>query len=297
MSTKFVTSVPGEYCLALKSTFTEFRAGEEVCGAQIYSYAIVKDANYEYLSGNFTPPELPSIPVTSPPFPPPSTVPVEYYVAVKEEWNDDYPSGIPYDTQDATVGFAFSATGTLFSPTPADPAPGSNKIQLTTLNPQLVPGVYVIAAGFLSPGTQITDVDSATNTLTLSSPAYTDMPTGTSVSFTTLDTSPSKRGIVWASTNNGLHVGQFYVDSDLTQAWVPPVADKFYIYQNKNLNYVTGDPSPITNKPYFCAKIDSNGTVIPIVSPGNTVTTAWKQTAPASLTNHGRNLFFTSSSV
>jgi hypothetical protein len=290
MSTKFVTSTPGEYCLVIKSTYNETKTGDQVCGPKISSYAIVKDANYEYIEDGE--------PVITPPFPDPSTVPVEYLTAIKEEWNGDYPAGIPYDTQDATVGFAFSATGTLFAATPATPAVGSNKIQLTTLDPQLVPGVYVVAVGFLSPGTQITDVDSATNTLTLSSPAYANMPTSTAVSFTTMSTSPSKRGSVWASTNNGLHVNQFYVDSALTQAWVPPIADKFYIYQNKNLNYVVSDtPSPITNKPFFCAKIDSNGGVTPIVSPGNTVTTAWKQTALDPLENHGRNLFFTSDSI
>jgi hypothetical protein len=289
LSTKFVTSIPGEYCLVLKSEFNEFKTGPQTCGPQIYSYAIVKDANYEYIEDGE--------PVTSPPFPPPSTIPVEYYVSFGEEWNGDYPSGVPYDTQDATVGFAFSTTATLFAATPADPAPGSNKIQLTTLDPQLVPGVYVNAVGYLNTNTQITNVDSATNTLTLSIAAFTEIPAGTVISFNAKDTFPAKRGSVWASTNNGLHVNQFYVDSALTQAWVPPIADKFYIYQNKNLNYVTGDPSAITNKPYFCAKIDSNGGVTPIVSPGNTVTTAWKRTTPASLTNHGRNLFFASSSV
>jgi hypothetical protein len=85
------------------------------------------------------------------------------------------------------------------------------------------------------------------------------------------------------------------VDSDLTEVWIPPVADKFYIYLNKDLDYSVGPtlssmPAP-TDKQYFCAKFDANGAVVPIVSPGNTVKTAWKLAIGPAIQNYGRNLF------
>ena len=291
-STKFVTSIPGEYCLVIKATYEAFRGSEPaVCSNEFTSYVIIKDANYDYLSGNFTPPVLPSVPVTSAPFPPPSIASIEYNVGIKQEYNFDYPAGIPYDTQDATIGFSFSTTGKLLSPTAA----GTNQIQLVSIDPQLVPGVYIgTNPGYFTTSTQITNIDTATNTITLSEVALINVPTDTILTF---NTHTNELGSVWAATNNGLHVAQFYVDSDLTEAWIPPVADKFYIYQNKNLDYsvtiglpIVGPQDP-TNKPYFCAKIDSNGTVIPIPSPGNTVLTAWTYDGYPSLINNGRNAF------
>lgn len=295
-STKFVTAVAGEYCLVLKN---EFAVGNpdvapDPCNRPFKGYVIIKDANYDYLSGNFDPPDLPSVPVEDAPFPPPSTTAIEYNVAIKNEWDlTDYPSGVPYDTQDAIPEFDFSTTATTFQPTPQGPAVGSNKLVLDVIDPQLVRGLYVaVNAGYFGTNAQITDIDTATNTVTLSQQALIAVPTGTSFTF---ETHPLVPGTVWAATNNGLHVTQFYVNSDLTEVWIPPVADKFYIYLNKDLDYSVGPtfgsmPAP-TDKQYFCAKFDANGAVVPIVSPGNTVKTAWKLAIGPAIQNYGRNLF------
>jgi hypothetical protein len=295
-SVKFITATPGEYCLVIKSTYAVIHADvPSICGPQFDSRVIIKDANYDYLSGNFDPPVLPSEPVHTSPFPPPSITPIEYNVGIKQEYDiDNYPSGVPYDTQDATVGFSFSTTTKLFSPTPAGPAIASNQIQVESIPAQLVPGLYV---GLTSPVyfttiTQITDIDYATNTITLSNQALLDIPTGTTIPFNTLT---ARLGSVWAATNNGLHVDQFYIDSDLTIVWNPPIADKFYVYQNKNLDYTTGVPisgmEPPTNKPYFCAKFNEHGGVMPLLSPDSTVKTAWKFNLYPNLENYGRNIF------
>jgi len=74
-STKFVTATPGEYCLVLKHTFniTQATTPPNPCDHPFNAYVIVKDANYSYIDDGE--------PVTSPPFPAPSTVATEYNVA------------------------------------------------------------------------------------------------------------------------------------------------------------------------------------------------------------------------
>jgi hypothetical protein len=286
-STSFVTSTPGEYCLLLKQTYL-VEQGTPDCSlpSPFTGSVIVKDANYQYITDGE--------PVTVPPFPSASIVPVAYNVGIKQEYNSSYyPSGIPYDIQNPKIGLAFSTTGTLFAATPGFPEVDANKLQLVAIDPQLVPGLYVTSSGFaFSNPCQITDINRNTNIITLSGYALATIPEGTVINFTTNTLRP---GTVWASSNNGLHVTQFYTDEALTDAWVPPVANKFYVYQNRDLDYNVGPTvagmSTITNKPYFCAKFDDNGGVISIPSPDSTVLTAWRKGTGPLTENYGRNLF------
>jgi len=286
--TKFVTATAGEYCLVLRHKFFINNPIEspDPCDHPFNAYVIVKDANYSYIDDGE--------PVTSPPFPAPSTVATEYTVAINQDYLSDYPSGVPYVTQSALPEFDFSTTGTLFTATPAGPAIGSNKIQLTALDSQLVPGLYINdgVGTYFGTNAQITDIDVTNKILTISQQALNTVPADTVLTF---ETHPLNPGSVWASTENGLHVRQFYIDSDLTEAWIPPVPDAFYIYLNKDLDYsvgpsVPGMPEP-TNKQYFCAKFDSNGSVISIPSPDSTVLTAWKLDGDILMKDYGRNLF------
>lgn len=283
--TSFVTTNLGEYCLVLKQNYTaSANEGSEnplVCNPGFYGEVIIKDANYSYLD-----PIFPYNPITTQPFPSPgpdpSIMPVEYNVALELQYAGDYPSGVPYDTQDATVGFEFISTGIT-----TGAQPSTNSITMTAVNPQWVPGLSVVGAngsGF------ITDITGSV--VTLSFEPLPAIPSGTTITFRTF---PAFTGSVWATTNDGLHVKQFYTNEGLTIPWHPPIADKFYIYQNKERDYNVGIPlagmGAITDKPYYSARFNGLGGVTQLIAPANTIKTAWKPFITDPLINYGRNLY------
>jgi hypothetical protein len=284
-STSFVTSTPGEYCLVIWHKYTTFRDLEWTpsCAVDFATSVEVKDANYTYVG-------LPPVP-SPPPYPdyvnPPAiTTAYEYNVQLKDYFND--PNGVPYTIQNAANGFYFTTNNTLASSATI----GTNILNLTTADPQLVDGLFVTLPGVLTT-LQITNV-SGTNII-LSNNLDATVASGATATFSyPID---GARGSVWATTDNGLHVQQFYKDSALTEVWLPPLADKFYLFQNTDRDYSTGDyygsTPPVTNKPLFSAKFDSLGRVITLDPPNNTNQTAWAEEplpTPDPLINFGRNL-------
>ena len=276
------TGVPvGEYCLVVWHDYF-VRAGEGLeCGYDVYSSVQVKDANYDYPNIDTIPPGPAIVPPNTPALP---VVPIEYTVQL-EEYFTDYPSAIPYDTQDATRTFKFETSAVLAEATTI----GSNIIKITTPNAQIVPGIWGVSG-------QVTDIQIDGVTIILSSNVGSVIPAGTTVTFGTYNHpgSISRTGTVWAATNNPLHITQFYSDSVLSTVWEPPVADKFYLFYNTNRDFdesivsVPGTSNP-TNKPLCCAQFDANGKVIPQTSPNNTIQTAWAPGA-GPVSNYGRNL-------
>lgn len=286
-STALIVSNPagvpvGEYCLVVWHDYVARRAeGIPECGYDVYSSVQVKDANYDY-PGPDTDPSGPAIvPPNTPPLP---IVPIPYTVQL-EEYFTDYPSAIPYDTQDATRSFIFETSAVLAEATVV----GSNIIKITTPNAQIVPGSWLL-------NEQVTDIQIDGVTIILSSNIIYSTPAGATVTFGTFNHPSfiSRTGTVWAATNNPLHVTQFYSDSALSTIWEPPVADKFYLFYNTNRNFdesivsVPGTPNP-TNKPLCCAQFDANGKVIQQTSPNNTIQTAWSP-GVGPVANYGRNL-------
>jgi len=274
-STSLVISNPtgvvvGEYCLVVYHQYTA-RPGiifepPLQCGYDFYTIVNVRDANYTY-----TPPS----PVPDP------VVPIEYSVQLAEPVTD-YPGAVPYNTQDASIGFPFSTTATSDTTTT-----GNNLIKLTVNNPQIVPGLYLDTYGG-----KVADIlaDGVTIVMSVTLPI---IPGGTDLIFRTINGTPL--GSVYATTNNPLHVKQFYSDSALATLWEPPVADKFYLFFNTLRDYNESTVSIIgmgvpTNKPICCAQFDAIGQVIPQTFPDNTIQTAWLVT-PETLANYGRNLY------
>ena len=280
-STSFVTSIPGEYCLVIWHEYTTFRdlTWTPSCAVDFATSVEVKDANYTYA-------DLPPNPVPpNPDFvnPPAITTAYEYTVQIKDFF--DLPNAVPYETQDASNGFYFITTGTLATTALI----GTNILNLTAANPQLVDGLYVAVPGSTTPVGQILSVNGTQVILSFNLAAT--IPAGGIIQF---DTS-AIIGEVWATTNNGLHVQQFYKDSALTDVWLPPLADQFYLFQNTDRNYnveVTG-PYPstpaVTNKPLFSAKFDSLGRIVTLNPPENTNQTAWAEDGDP-IINFGRNL-------
>ena len=291
-STSLVVSNPpgvavGEYCLVIWHDYTARVVGVDppplACGNDFYTSIQVKDANYDY--------PAPPLPTPPPPVPPNTPtepiVPIEYSVQLLG-YSLGYPGGVPYDTQDATIGFPFATS----SEVAVDTVVGDNKIKITTTNPQIVPGMFF--------GTyQVLDIELDGITIILSGVLPSVITAGTSIQFNTFNW-PGQiltgyTGSVWATTNNPLHVKQFYTDSTLATLWSPPTANKFYLFYNTDRNFnestvtVPGMGEP-TNKPICCAKFDAIGQVVSQTAPDNTVQTAWLVT-PGSLANYGRNLY------
>jgi len=282
-STSFVTSTPGEYCLVVWHNYetTQDPGWIGSCTPDFYTAVNIKDANYSYLG-------LPPVPVP-PPYPdyvnPPAiTTAYEYNIQIKDFFGE--PNGVPYVVQDASGGFNFSTTNTLA----AIATNGSNILVLTTIDPQLVEGLFVTLPGSIIPYCQITSVVGTTIILALNLVA--DIPSGEIITFSYATN--YARGTVWATTNNGIHVNQFYKDNLFAEIWTPPLANKFYLFQNTNRNYNVGDfyssDPPITNNPLFSAKFDSLGRVVNLPLPENTNQTAWAEDGDP-LINLGRNLY------
>jgi len=284
------TGVPvGEYCLVVWHQFTAIPYGMDpaplACNNDFYTSVQVKDANYDYpfLPDPPYPPNTP-VPPNTPPDP---IIPIEYSVQLLG-YGLGYPSGIPYTSQDATIGFPFAVSAEVA----VNALAGQNTIKITAPNEQIVPGMWYGSY-------QITDIQIDGVTIILSANLSTQIDAGDPVQFNTFNypgqVLSGYTGSVWATTNNPLHVKQFYIDSTLSTLWEPPVADRFYLFYNTNRDFndstvsVPGMGEP-TDFPICCAKFDAIGQVIPQNAPDNTIQTAWRVT-PGSLANYGRNLY------
>ena len=88
-------------------------------------------------------------------------------------------------------------------------------------------------------------------------------------------------GALYANTIEGTEVKQFYTDTAFTQKWIPPVADRFYVFQTiKNYNpqgitFPPSGPLKYSEYPYYCAKFNSTGKMVEQLSPSFDVQTAW----------------------
>ena len=276
-STEFVISNPagvitGEYCLVvwhqyIASLNTIIDPPPLQCGFDFYTGVIVQDANYTY--------------TIDPPSPDP-VLAYKYTVQLKDTLN--YPVGIPYNTQDATIPFSFSTTGTVA----ATALVGATQIVLTANNPQIVSGLYIGTPA----NNRVMDIALDGVTIILETPLSAQVNNGTVLNFGTIS-GFANTGTVYAVTNNPLHVKQFYTDNTLATLWEPPVPNKFYLFYNTDRNYnnwgvnVPG-MSQITNKPLCSAEIGAFGNIIPQTVPDSTTLTGWDVSGP--LTNYGRNL-------
>jgi hypothetical protein len=257
-STSFVTSTPGEYCVAVR--IIDSSTGCCISGGHgAYAMVEVTDANFATYSSNPTA--------------------YKYNLGLSLA-GSGYPSGIPYDGAAATQGFGYEANGLVNGATSS-----STDFVLVGLgDAQLVPGLLVSGSS-IPLGTKIVSISGPNIELD----TVVSLADNQIVMFKEI---PASLGEVWADTNEGIHVKQFYIDNTLGVPWEPPVTNKFYIFQNANRNYSTGTeittmPEP-TNKPFFCAQFNNIGTVIPQTAPAYNVQTAWNTVN--SLLNWGRNL-------
>jgi hypothetical protein len=268
-STSFVTSTPGEYFLGLRMTDTStapfYGIGSGIGNHGPWVDVKIEDANFTY--------PLPSGAKTRTAY--------EYNVVLKEQ-STDYPSSVPSDdfTTQATSESPNTYEFGVNSKTTASQNPANlDKIKLTSatftnFDPRyIVNGMwcfdfqeYPDPSPYFAPNTKIVDVDYANSEITVDPATLAPIPAN--YDFVLARDPDDTEAVVYADTNEGSEVRQFYEDSLLTTPWNPPIPDKFYTFKNKNKDYNIGfagfgsSMPAVTSFPFFCAKLDGNGKVL-----------------------------------
>ncbi len=266
-----------EWAIGIKMTnFVRFSVGE---GPSVVVHG--EDANYTYdqITPNY------NMPITTA---------YEYNTGV------DYlgqPQGVPWETLDSTRGITYSSTGNTVSSGTADNGQITIEIQLTTVNNQLSPGLRGIISGTYASSFTIAaiNVDGNPNKIAIELFAGFAGPNGSSlngysISFTTIG-SNSTLGKIYSSTKEGTEIKRLYKDAGLTQKWIPPVPDRYYVFRT-NTDYDPGDAGDYTKYPFFSAKINADGEVIPQPGSVPNIQTAWDGPTTTSLTNYSWNIYY-----
>ena len=144
------------------------------------------------------------------------------------------------------------------------------------------------ALSTFEPDTKILSINTISKTITLDKPAIRStsmvkllLPTFEfkQLADYVFSEDEYKYGTVWASTNSGTNVKQFFLDENLTIPFVPPFENRFYTFQNKNRSYFDNSiegrllyPNEVrAMKPWYYCKLDAEGRVVE--SPSNGAST------------------------
>ena len=258
--------------------------------AGTWPYVLVygEDANYTY-------PVSLSVPVQNE---------YEYYTGV--ETVALYPSGVPYLTQNAIVGITYSSATNPITSGNVNPGDSTVTFILTNINNQIAPGLTAtLTAGATSIPGKVVGVDIINPkqiTIQLDFPPYL----GPLVSLIGGNLAVATQGFngalgkLYANTIEGTEIKQFYTDAAFTQKWVPPVANRFYVFQtskNYNPEGATFPPLKYSEYPYYCARFDGNGKVIEQLGETPDMQTAWvgqnaPNTAVIPIDNYSYNVFY-----
>jgi hypothetical protein len=257
------------------------------------TYPIVRfygeDANYSYTQ------TLPGLLI-------PITNDYTYYTGV-EEYIGNYPSGVPYELQNATVGLEYNSPLNDITSGTINVGDASTEVILTNINNQIVPGLFYT---FTSPSVSNfigyiagINVDNNPNKIALQL-IGTFSGTGGSLAGGNLNIETvslnDSLGALYANTIEGTEIKRFYTDTNFTQKWIPPVADRFYVFRTTK-NYDPDATGKYTGTPFYCAKFDNEGEVIEQIAPTPNSQTAWvgqnsANSGPLPITNYSYNVYY-----
>lgn len=269
--------------------------GTNVAGSPLSVVFFGNDANYSY-------------PQIAQPFLPAETNDYSYYTGV--ETITGYTSGVPYESQDAIRGISYNSPTNAITSGEVNAGNLTVALVLTTPNYQIAKGLKTMLSGSAGPGT-ITNVNPANPaeiTLQLdNTPSTPYSLIGGNLAVGTVGAN-EELGRLYVNTEEGTEIKSFYTDAEFTQKWIPPVAGKFYNfittkdYNPQDIVFTTG-PDTGTYKyskyPFYCAKVNANGEVMPQIVPIPNVQTAWlgqdaANTISTGLVNYNYNVYYTS---
>ena len=218
----------------------------------------------------------------------------------------DYTSAMPRQDQDATVGLEYDENNSIVEGIIND---GDLLIDVTlgTVNNQVTPGLITVFRpspnGIPLEQGQIVYVDPI-NPAIIKVQLYGPYSgssinlVGKTANFIVTEGIGTAFGPLYANTIEGTEIKRFYTDPGLTQKWIPPFANRFYVFKTAkdyNPNDATLDPPPIppplryTKFPYYCAKFNEDGEMVNQISPIPDSQTAWGGTA---LANYSYNIYY-----
>ena len=198
-----------------------------------------------------------------------------------------YTSAIPYLTQDAIVGITYNSPTNLIASGDVNIGDVTVDFILTNANNQIAPGLTAILSvvGFSAVSGKVVGVTPDQKGITIqldfspySGPSFSLIGGNLEVKTQLFN---QNLGALYANTIEGTEVKQFYTDTAFTQKWIPPVADRFYVFQTiKNYNpqgitFPPSGPLKYSEYPYYCAKFNSTGKMVEQLSPSFDVQTAW----------------------
>lgn len=265
-----------------------------VSGSPISVILSGNDANYSY-------PQVQ-------PFSPAQTNNFSYYTGVETITN--YTSGVPYDSQDATNGISYVSSTNAIATGDVNAGNLTVSLVLTTPNYQIAKGLKTTLSGSAGTGT-ITNVNPANPaqiTLQLDNlPSSSYSLIGANLQVTTVGANEGL-GRLYVNTEEGTEIKRFYTDAAFTQKWIPPVGGKFYNFittKDYNPQDITFTIGPSTGEykyskyPFYCARVNADGEVMPQTAPVPNVQTAWigqnsSNTQSTGFVNYNYNMYYTS---
>jgi len=278
-SFSFFTSEPGEYCLCV---YEEDMSGDSLgqLGAACYSpngigpFARVKisDANFTYPLGVQTRTAYKYNLRLSEPFDNnPTALASNQQVSNKGQiaWGGGAPDAAPL--------YEFELELTVKEDQVEPDKVVVTQASLDAIQPALlVPGVRCINDDHINPGTvrKIANISGTTITFDGNTDSYFLTGDIITATYNTLEVETE----VWSDSADGINVKQFYTGPDMLVSWEPPMADKFYTFRKMDRDYNLGDhpneftyqmtstrvSSYVMSNPFWTAKFDINGKVIPI---------------------------------
>jgi hypothetical protein len=265
------TAATGEWALAVRLAQDSYLPADN-----LDSTVTVKceDANYTYID---------------PDYDTPITTSYSYFTGV-EYLGETF--GVPRSIQDASPKLVFNSLNNVIDSGVADGSGAAFECILEIENVNLSPGlVYTllsplnvpISTGFIA---AINVDDNAKKIALQPNGIYTPVPNLEDYKLT-FETQPVNEslGELFANTEDGINIKQFFTDSILSTPWIPPVADKYYIMRSDK-SY-SNNNAVVSEDAYFIFRVDENGTVIEAVN-SNTVQTNYEVDGDAN--NYYRNL-------
>ena len=270
--------------------------GTNVNGSPLSVVFFGNDANYSY-------------PQIAQPFLPAETNDYSYYTGV-EQLVGNYPSGVPYESQDAIRGISYNSSTNAIASGNVNAGNLTVSLVLTTPNYQIAKGLKTTLSGAAGTGTitNVNPTNPAEITLQLdTTPSTSYSLIGGNLAVTTVEANEGL-GRLYVNTEEGTEIKRFYTNAAFTQKWIPPVAGKFYNfittkdYNPQDIVFTTG-PDTGTYKyskyPFYCARVNADGEVMPQTAPTPNVQTAWLgqntvNTESTGFINYNYNVYYTS---